>query len=465
MSFFKGFTFFLILAQVSICAFFVSCQTLRQPAIKSAELSLPADWQSRLKSEKTQVGWVSLFKSKPLKETVFQSLKSNKDYQAAAQRLLSSKFQTRAGLKQFNPEVIGGLSSNSGTVLNDGPQNTFNQFGLNLSTSWEVDIWRRVRNQKDSLRLDYLTQDALLHGVKLSLAANTARSWVNLVTAQQQLQLSKDTLDNFEKSLRVIEGNYKAGVPNVTALDVQFGRNNVTQAKRSVSQDQLNFVDARQTLQLFLYEYPSGTNAGSLLLPNAIESLPRVLPAGVLEQRPDLIASRFQLQRTAKDVLVSKKNLLPTINLGGALSDSAVSLTRLLNPQFLTATLTTSLTQPLFDSGRREDLIKAALAQNKAALYDYQQVVLEALREVEFAITAHHSLKEQLTLVKKEVKLATLAESQAQRDYSEGIQGASILRVLEAQRRAVNARGSLIIIKNRQLLNQIDFFLAIGGKP
>jgi outer membrane protein TolC len=96
-------------------------------------------------------------------------------------------------------------------------------------------------------------------------------------------------------------------------------------------------------------------------------------------------------------------------------------------------------------------------------VHDYAQLALEALREVESALAADSSLAEQETFLLKEISQAARAERQAQSDYSEGIEGADILDVLESQRRANNARLSLIRLRNNRLQNRLDLHLALGG--
>ena len=96
-------------------------------------------------------------------------------------------------------------------------------------------------------------------------------------------------------------------------------------------------------------------------------------------------------------------------------------------------------------------------------MQDYQQAALEAFREVESALAAEVSLAEQENYLRREVEQAALAERQSSRDYADGIEGADILDVLEAQRRANNARSSLIRLRSDRLLNRIDLHLALGG--
>jgi outer membrane protein, multidrug efflux system len=105
---------------------------------------------------------------------------------------------------------------------------------------------------------------------------------------------------------------------------------------------------------------------------------------------------------------------------------------------------------------------RAALARNEAQVEQYAQLALQAFREVESALAAERSLAAQENFLRTELEQAALAERQAERDYSEGF-NPNILSVLEAQRRANNARASMIRLQNARLQNRINLHLALGG--
>ena len=104
---------------------------------------------------------------------------------------------------------------------------------------------------------------------------------------------------------------------------------------------------------------------------------------------------------------------------------------------------------------------KQALARNEAAIYTYRSTALQALREVESALDSADALAQQEPFLERELEQAILAENQATRDYSQGI--IEILSVLEAQRRAFNARSRMISFQNERLQNRISLYLALGG--
>jgi NodT family efflux transporter outer membrane factor (OMF) lipoprotein len=390
---------------------------------------------------------------------VQEAQKNNQNLQAAAARLRGAKELTIQSRAAMLPRL--GLGGSAG--ITDGDGGTSDRYGLSLAASWEPDLWGRLRDLNRATAADFEAAVADFRNARLSLAATTAKSYCNLISAQQQLVLAQTTLDSFEKNLRIIERNYKAGVPNVRALDVQLGRTNVSAAQRTLKSRELERDDAARSLELLLGRYPSATLQPGRALPALNGRIPVGIPATLIERRPDLNAARARLEASAGRAEAARKNLLPSLSLTGSSGTSGGNFTRLLNINDLVSSITLSLTQNLYSGGANEAEARAAIARNQAAIHDYAQSALEAFREVESAIAAESSLAAQEGFLQKEVEQAALAEQQAERDYSEGIEGADIFSVLESQRRANNARSTLIRLKNERLQSRIDLHLALGG--
>ena len=136
---------------------------------------------------------------------------------------------------------------------------------------------------------------------------------------------------------------------------------------------------------------------------------------------------------------------------------------RALDPAYLTWSIASSLAQTVYRGGAPSAQARAALERNKATIQDYVQSVLRAFREVESALQTDRSLLEQESFLLIEVRQAGLAQAASERDLGLGIEGSSVLEILEAQRRAVNARGSLIRLRNQRIQNRLDLHLALGG--
>jgi outer membrane protein TolC len=190
--------------------------------------------------------------------------------------------------------------------------------------------------------------------------------------------------------------------------------------------------------------------------------VPAGVPADLVERRPDLAAARAELFASARRADAARKSLLPRVALTGGSGTPAARFSDLLDPDFLASSVLASFSQAIYEGGSLAADARGALAANQARVHDYAQTALEAFREVESALGADLSLAEQEGFLIREVEQAALAEKQAARDYSDGVND-DILRVLESQSRATNARSGLIRLRNQRLQNRIDLHLALGG--
>src|SRR5690606_12561187 len=195
---------------------------------------------------------------------------------------------------------------------------------------WEPDLWGRLRDLTRAAEAEERAAIEDFRGARLSLAANTAKAWCNLISAEQDLSLSRLTLESYEKNLRIIERNYIG--TGEGALDIQFGRNNVSAARRDIEASQLARDNAARSLELLLGSYPSGTSRASKELPRLPATVPAGIPAQLIERRPDLAAARARLFASARRSDAARKSLLPSFSLTGSAGTPTSRFADLLNP-------------------------------------------------------------------------------------------------------------------------------------
>lgn len=439
----------------------VSCEALKGPqAVSTARLDLPAAFAKADtgQNKKISTGWLKEFRDPRMTRIVLEAIEKNQGLKAAAYRLKAAREGTIIGRAARLPTINASTSYRQ----SDGKTVSFSEsYAISLNAAWEPDLWGRLRNLDYATRANYAASVADFRSARLSLAANTAQAWCNLVTAEQQLALAKTNVASFARALGVVERRYKANT--LRAVDVQFARNNVANSRRSLSVRQLDRDNAARNLEVLLGRYPSASVASSSELPFLAESIPVGLPARLLERRPDLEAARARLMASAQNAEAARKNLLPNLRLTGGASAGDTAFRRAFDPNFLVYSIASSLTQAVYQGGALSARARAALDQNRAAIEDYVRLSLLAFREVESAIETDRSLAEQEKFLRQEVKQSQLAVKRALSDISLGIDGASFLEYLEAQRRAEAAGISLIRLKNQRLQNRIDLHLALGG--
>jgi NodT family efflux transporter outer membrane factor (OMF) lipoprotein len=444
----------LLVTGVGALAFSCGTGKLGRPADDLA-IRTPGSWSAVSTGSEGRIstGWLATLGDAGLTRTVNEALSNNRSLKAAAARFREARQATIISRSQSLPAL--GISG-SGSTTDTGERN----YGLNLAASWEPDLWGRLRDLNRSA--DAVERAALedFRGARLSLAANTAKSWCDLISTEQEVTLAEVTLESFEKNLRFIERNYKG--TGEGALDIKFGRTNVSSARRTLEQRKQDREEAARSLEVLLGRYPAGTTRASKELPMLRGSVPAGIPADLLDRRPDLAAARARLFASAKRADAARKALLPSFSITGGAGTSTTRFADFLNADVLASTVAARFTQIISDGGAVAAEARAALERNDAELNSYAQSALVAFREVEAALSADRSLAAQEKFLTSELEQAALAERQAESEYAEGI-NANILSVLEAQRRANNARASMIRLRNQRLQNRIDLHLALGG--
>ncbi|MGB1260795.1 MAG: efflux transporter outer membrane subunit [Akkermansiaceae bacterium] len=446
-----------------VCGLLSSCQPGGKPD-PHTRVNIPNAWKTSLQgsSGKISSGWLRDFNDPRLTRLVKEAQANNPNLLATAERLKAARASVVRSRSSRIPSAslsAGGSRTHNGSSA--GSSRYSGGKNLGVSASWELDLWGRLKHLHSASSFDYQATAADFRSTRLSLAANTASLWYNLISSENQVKLATETLSSYRKVEKIIERNYKAGTAR--ALELQLSRNNVFSAERILQARKRNRDDARRNLEVLLGRYPSAALTAPTSLPSIRKDVPTGLPADLIARRPDLVQARLRLLSSFHRAHASQKNLLPTLRLTGNSGASSSTFSNLLNPSYLSSSISASLGQSLFEAGAKREDARAAVARNRAAVHDYSNIALRAFREVESALASEQSLKKQEHFLRKELQQAALAEKQAERDYAEGVDGVDILDLLESQRRASNARSSLIDLQNQRIQNRINLHLALGG--
>jgi NodT family efflux transporter outer membrane factor (OMF) lipoprotein len=449
------------------CSQFTSSKRDLAPELN---LAIPELWASAGSGNqgKMAVGWLAKFEDKEMKALIDEAMQHNHNLRATAANLRSARLGTIIGRANRLPSVSAGLSGSRSSSRSQqadgdlGPWDQSENYNLSLNTSWEVDLWGRLRNLEQASINDYQAALADFRGARLSLAANTARSWIGLIAAGRQVDAAIQTRDSFARNLKITEGNFKAGDPTSTSLDVAFGRNNVASAERSLLARKLGRDNAARSLEILLGRYPGATIQEPGELPAMPADVPSGLPSELLMRRPDLVAAAARVRASAQRTEASRKSLLPSIRLSSGGSTSSPQLLNLIaDPRSIGWNVAASLAQSVYRGGTLTAQVKQSYERNQAVIESFADAALRAFREVEAALAADRSLAEQEAYLDTEYREALASERRAERDFNLGLIGT--LEQLEAQRRLNGARSSAIGLRNQRLQNRIDLHLALGG--
>jgi len=319
---------------------------------------------------------------------------------------------------------------------------TTRSYRFGLGSSYEVDLWGRVRAQYEAALTDLEAVREDVYGAMLSLSAVVTREWLTAVAQQQAITLVEEQLELNRTTLELIELRFRNGM--ATALDVYQQRQIVAQTESLLPPLESALRVTLHELAVLLGEQPrADVGIETAELPE-IGSLPQPgVPADLLANRPDIRAAGLRLRSADWRVSVARAERLPALRLTGSASYGADEWDLVFDNWV--ATLAAGVTGPIFDAGRRKAEVERTRAAVDERLAAYRESVLVAAKEVENAMFEEMKQVEYIEALKRELDAATNAHKQAllryrkgQNDYLPVLSALSQLQVLE--RRLVQAQ-------------------------
>lgn len=411
-----------------------------------------------------KVAWWQTLSDPELSALVQRALSGNFDVQAAFARLQQARavadiagapqlpsldLAITPNARSINPAAFG--ARNAGTIKNYGVTGS-------LSAAYEVDVWAKISSGKKAAVLDRAAADDRVQAMAMSIAAEVAGAYYDLVSARAQVTLLTSQRDLSQSFLEVVELRFGEGLAD--AVEVEQQRQLVITA--SAALEQLVAAEAVAAHRLALL---SGQAPGSLALPGRLDlpklpALPQLgVPSELLQQRPDLRAARRRVEAADYRIAVAVADRYPSLRLTGALTSQPSKLNDfLLDPIW---ELAANLAMPLFDNGRRSAEVDRTRAVMAEAVADYGTAVLTALVEVENALVQERQQRAQIARIEEQMEVAERTLRQAQDRYGQGV--SDYLSVLTALRSAQDVERALLDARRALLGHRISLYRALGG--
>ena len=261
-----------------------SAPPVEHPAL---DITPPENWTAReLPDGQLSVTWWEDFGDGGLAAAVDIALAQNYDLQAAAARLEQAAADARAADGDLQPTVQGTFNGSRrkqnfvGFPIPGGEDRVLStvstNYDISLDVSWEIDLWGRLRNTARAVLADLQASAADLRGAQLSIAGQTTKAWFAITEAQQQVDLSLETVQSFRSSAEQVQGRFEAGIR--PALDLRLALLNLSNAEAQLQQRRQQFDAATRQLELLLGQYADGMFDTPAWLPQTIPSVPAGVP-------------------------------------------------------------------------------------------------------------------------------------------------------------------------------------------
>jgi len=319
------------------------------------EIAKPAGWTVPGADPSPALsGWVGHFQDPRLGVLVDRALSGSPSLEAASARLRAAAQTARINGAVLWPQVDASLTGSrrrTKSRVADGSGSRFEEnlndnYQAGVTVSWELDYLGRLSDRAKAATATFAEAEMSFRAARLSLVANVARAWFNLLEADSQRALAGETVRSFESNLEVIEGQYEGGLS--TALDVRLLRANVASARATLAGRERARDAAARVLEVLVGDYPANAVAVETGLPEAGPPPPAGLPSTLLLRRPDVLAAEHGLEAASLQASAARKALFPSIRLTSAtLGRSSDELDALLDGTSTFWNLAGGLTAPL----------------------------------------------------------------------------------------------------------------------
>jgi len=420
--------------------------------------------------------WVDRLGDRDLVGLVGEAYAANPDLRAAAARVERAAAVARGAGAAARPQLnaalsgsrdkrnfigfpFGGPGGGGGGVLS----NINNTVGASLNLSWEVDLWGRIRAGERAALADLEAQGRNYLAARASLAAQVVRAWLALAESNEQIELAREAVKVRRDTAELIRGRFElaGGEGGATASDLRLAETDIESAEAVLSQREGERDQAQRQLEILLGRYPAAEVAGSARLPGVPARPPAGLPSELLLRRPDILAAERQLAAAGQRVEEAERAFYPSFTLTGSGGSSTEALRDIFDSQFGVWSIAGQVTQPILSGGQLQSQLDARSAEEREALAQLQQTVLQGFGEVETALAAERFLAEREESIGKALELARDGASAAERDFSLGT--GDVLTLLASQNRRIDLASQLSTLRRLRLDNRVNLHLALGG--
>ncbi|HYR33722.1 MAG TPA: efflux transporter outer membrane subunit [Burkholderiales bacterium] len=454
---------------ISSLALLAACAT--PPPAQQAKVELPAAWKESAPPYAEDGRWWRIYQDAELDNLVEEALARNSDLAIAAARVDEARALVADAKGAQLPTVDARFaaqrqrnSSRTATAFTGIPLE-YSDYRAALNVSWEVDLFGRLRSTASAAAADLQASEAAREGVRLTLAAEVAKSYFALRALDEQIAMTNRNVNLREDALGLQRRRFERGVISeydLRQLEAETAsvRAQLPPLERSRDQEEAALTVLLGRSPKLIYE--AGVSRAQIFdqsLHAAV--LPAGLPSELLLRRPDLVEAERRLAAADARVAAARADMFPSISLTGLAGRESADLSNLFTGPAGIYLFVASISQPIFAGGRLQARTEAARARERAVLAQYQKSIQNAFSEVRTALAGQTRSRESFEAESAREQALAQTLRLAQLRYQNGI--ASQLDVIDAERGLLAARIARIEALRSQRAAIADLFRALGG--
>jgi multidrug efflux system outer membrane protein len=436
---------------------FLLCACSVGPDYVRPATAVPDHWrvECQAAANLADTQWWRQFGDPVLDSLISEAVSGNLDLRVATARVDQFLGVLDTTRSQYFPQISAnytGLAQRQTGLPNESHQAT-------LNASWELDLWGRIRRANEAAQAQIIGSEAGRRGVLVTIVANVASGYLTLKGLDRQLEVTHATEKAYAESLRLFRLRFQYGT--VSQLEVSQAQSQYEAARQSIPAYESLIRQQENLISLLLGRPPGPIPRGRQLDELIPPGIPAGLPSELLKRRPDIIQAEQTLIAANAQIGVAKAAYFPKISLTGALGVASSDIGKLFVPGADIWSAGGQLAAPLLNFGAISGQVKQAEAQQQQTMFQYQQAILTAFREVEDALIKTSKGREQLEAQERQVhsleEYARLARLQFEAGTS------NYLQVLDADRSLFSGRLSRNQTKFDLLTAIVSVYKSMGG--
>lgn len=364
---------------------------------------------------------------------------------------------------KYTVDGVGNFDTRFSTNI-DGkqqiPDPIIPDYYVGLQSSWEIDLWGKLKSQKASAATKLLASEFGKNLVISELVALVASNYYELLILDNELDILEENIILQDRAFEIVKVLKQSGQANQLGVDLLNAQLLSSKAlKVEVKQE---IIEAESRVNFLLGRYPQTVSRSKVAWADVIPpKLTAVIPSSLLGNRPDIKQAEFELLATNANLFTAKAAFYPSLNLTGGLGLQSFRAIVLLNPASFAMNTFGGLTAPL--ANRRQIIadLMASKADQKMAYINYQKTIVNSFTEVYNQLNAIQNTNEIYGLKTQEVEVLKQSINNSAELFRSG--RATYLEVITSQKNALQSQVELINLKKRQYNAVIGLYKSLGG--
>ncbi|WP_018342712.1 TolC family protein [Cytophaga aurantiaca] len=428
-----------------------------------------------------KINWKQYFTDPVLVSLIDTALVNNLDVLIAYQKINASRAQVKYAKGLSAPKVnaavtVGGEKFGDHTMTGVGnfdtnlsqnitsdqkvPDGVVPEYYLGLQSSWEVDVWGKLRNKRKAATAHYLASVEGKNWVVTNLITEVATTYYELLALDSEIQIIDETIELQQDQLELVIVQKQAGRANELAVN-QF-QAQLLQSKILRLELSQKIVQSENHLNYLLGRYPQPIAIDTTSFTNDLPTQVQVgIPSQLLSNRPDIKKAELELKASKANVLSAKAAFYPAFSITATLGLNSFNSNYIFSPTSLAYNAFGGLVTPLINQSAIKAQFRTAKAEQVEAMYQYQKHILNGYVEVYNQMVYINNLSQIYDLKDQEVKVLTTSIETASELFLTG--RATYLEVIVTRSATLQSKLQLIEIKKKQFTAVVNIYRALGG--